>query len=185
MNSPFTLYTIVVLVAAALAAIAIWAPRSLPLKISALVLAAALMATGYVGFMEIIGRPKPVSAEWALETIEDAAVVATRLREGEGIYLWLEGRGAQEPRAYVLAWDLGDAKQLQQTAPAGHATGRGARHGRAHADNARDQAGVRRATFLCGAAIRPTAEGGLGPVDPRYNSCRQTCVSGVALGDGR
>jgi hypothetical protein len=105
MNSPFTLYTIVVLVAAALAAIAIWAPRSLPLKISALVLAAALMATGYVGFMEIIGRPKPVSAEWALETIEDAAVVATRLREGEGIYLWLEGRGAQEPR---------DAKQLQQ-----------------------------------------------------------------------
>jgi hypothetical protein len=113
MNSPFTLYTIVVLVAAALAAIAIWAPRSLPLKISALVLAAALMATGYVGFMEIIGRPKPVSAEWALETIEDAAVVATRLREGEGIYLWLEGRGAQEPRAYVLAWDLGDAKQLQ------------------------------------------------------------------------
>jgi hypothetical protein len=114
MNSPFTLYTIVVLVAAALAAIAIWAPRSLPLKISALVLAAALMATGYVGFMEIIGRPKPVSAEWALETIEDAAVVATRLREGEGIYLWLEGRGAQEPRAYVLAWDLGDAKQLQQ-----------------------------------------------------------------------
>jgi len=114
MNSPFTLYTIVVLVAAALAAIAIWAPRSLPLKVSALVLAAALMATGYAGFMEIIGRPKPVSVEWALETIEDAAVVATRLREGEGIYLWLEGRGAQEPRAYVLAWDLRDAKQLQQ-----------------------------------------------------------------------
>jgi len=114
MNSPFTLYTIVVLVAAALAAIAIWAPRSLPLKVSALVLAAALMATGYAGFMEVIGRPKPVSVEWALETIEDAAVVATRLREGEGIYLWLEGRGVQEPRAYVLAWDLGDAKQLQQ-----------------------------------------------------------------------
>jgi hypothetical protein len=114
MDSPFILYALVVLVAAALAAIAIWAPRGLILKTSAVLLAAGLMAAGYAGFMEIIGRPKPVSVEWALETIEDAAVVATRLREGEGIYLWLEGRGTTVPRAYVLAWDSSDARQLQQ-----------------------------------------------------------------------
>jgi hypothetical protein len=114
MDSPFILYTVVVLVAAALAAVAVWAPRGLPLKLSAVLLAAVLMASGYAGLMEVIGRPKPVSVEWALETIEDATVVATRLREGEGIYLWLEGRETTVPRAYVLAWDLGDAKQLQQ-----------------------------------------------------------------------
>ncbi len=114
MDSPFTLYTLVVFIAAALAAIAIWAPRGLVLKTSALLLAAVLMVLGYAGFMEIIGRPKPMSVEWATEAIEDSAVVATRLREGEGIYLWLERRGTTEPRAYVLAWDPSNARQLQQ-----------------------------------------------------------------------
>jgi hypothetical protein len=114
MDSPFMLYTLVVLIAAALAAIAIWAPRGLALKASALLLAAVLMALGYAGFMEIIGRPKPMSVEWATKAVEDSAVIATRLREGEGIYLWLEGRGTVEPRAYVLAWDSNNARQLQQ-----------------------------------------------------------------------
>jgi len=108
------LYGALVLVAAALAAIAIRAPRPLALRAAAVALAGALMATGYAGFAELLGRPKPADLEWAARNTPEATVLASEMREGEAIYLWLQLENAGEPRAYVLPWSTDAARQLHE-----------------------------------------------------------------------
>jgi hypothetical protein len=114
MDSLIYLYSAIVLVAAALAAIAIRSPAPLALRAGAVVLAGALMATGYAGFAELLGRPKPASLEWAARNTPEATVLAAEMREGEAIYLWLQIEDFREPRAYVLPWSLAAAQQLHQ-----------------------------------------------------------------------
>lgn len=114
MDSLIYLYGAIVLVAAALAAIAIRAPRPLPLRAGAVVLAGALMAIGYAGFAELLGRPKPTNLEWAARNVSEATVVAAEMHEGEAIYLWLRLDEIPEPRAYVLPWSMAAARQLHQ-----------------------------------------------------------------------
>lgn len=114
MDSLTYLYGAIVLVAAALAAIAIRAPRTLGLRAGAVVLAAALMATGYAGFAELLGRPKPADLEWVARNTPEATVLAADMREGEAIYLWLQLDDIREPRAYVLPWSMAAARQLHR-----------------------------------------------------------------------
>jgi len=108
------LYGLLVLVATGLAAVAIWAPRSPAPKFAALVLTALLMAGGYGGLMEVLGRPKPMKVAWTAEKAEETTVLAARFIEGEAIYLWLESGEAPIPRAYVLPWSMENAKQLNE-----------------------------------------------------------------------
>ncbi len=108
------LFTAVVVIATALAGIAVWAPRSTGVKLSALVLSALLMATAYTGLVDLLGKPKPVTMEWAAAAVPEATVVAALPREGEAIYLWLRFDDSPEPRAYVLPWSREIAEQLQQ-----------------------------------------------------------------------
>ena len=107
-------YAAVVIIAAGLAGIAIWAPRSPWVKASALVLAAALMATAYASLAELLGKPKPVSFEWAMAAAPEAEILGASLHEGEAIYVWLRFPGVPMPRAYVLPWRLQTAQELQQ-----------------------------------------------------------------------
>ncbi len=106
------LFTIVVVLTAALAGIAIWAPRSLRLKLTALSTIALLLPVTYLSLTELLGRPKPAVLEWSHTVFTDANVLATDLREGEAIYLWLRVDGTSAPRAYVLPWNLNVARQL-------------------------------------------------------------------------
>ncbi len=114
MDSLIYLYGAIVLIAAALAAIAIRAPRPLALRAGAIVLAGALMATGYAGFAELLGRPKPADLEWAARNISEVTVLASEMREGEAIYLWLQLDDLREPRAYALPWSMAAARQLHR-----------------------------------------------------------------------
>ncbi|MDH3229663.1 MAG: hypothetical protein OEN55_07725 [Alphaproteobacteria bacterium] len=123
MDSLIYLYGAIVLVGAALAAIAIRAPRLLALRAGAVVLAGALMLTGYAGFAELLGRPKPTSLEWAARNASEATVLAADMREGEAIYLWLQLEDIQEPRAYVLPWSLAAARQLHRAQGRAEETG--------------------------------------------------------------
>jgi hypothetical protein len=107
------LFALGALASAALASIAIWAPRRLPAKAAALACAAAFVPLGYQGFGDLMSRPKPVDLEWWLGQAEEATVVASRMREGSGLYLWLELDGVPEPRAYRLPWDRKTAEELQ------------------------------------------------------------------------
>lgn len=111
-NLPY-LFALAVLIAAALSSIAIWAPRRLLVKTSAIACTALFMPVGYFGFSDLLSRPKPVALEWWLENAEEATVLGSQMHEGEGLYLWLQVQGETEPRAYRLPWDQRTAQQLQ------------------------------------------------------------------------
>ncbi len=100
------------LLAAVLVNIAIWAPRRLWVKLAALATAAALLPVAYVGFAELLGRPKPAELDWSESGHDRATVLAARMREGEAIYLWLGFDGLAEPRSYVLPWSEAAAREL-------------------------------------------------------------------------
>ena len=117
------LFTAVVVIAAALAGIAVWAPRALWVKVSALVLAALLMAGAYGGLVDLLGRPKPATMEWVMGAAPEATVLGASLRENEAIYLWLQFDETPAPRAYVLPWSLETAKQLQKATQQAEAQG--------------------------------------------------------------
>ena len=109
---PF-LFALAVLVAAALASIAIWAPRGLAAKSTAVACTALFMPVGYAGFSDLLSRPKPVALEWWLDQADEATVLGSQMQEGKGLYLWLQVAGEPEPRAYRLPWDQRTAQELQ------------------------------------------------------------------------
>lgn len=123
MDSLNLLYGTMVLVAAALAAIAIGTPRRLALRAGAVVLSGTLMAVGYASFAELLGRPKPASLEWASAATAEATVVASDMREGKAIYLWLLKDGAEAPRAYVLPWSMQAGRALHEATAEAEAQG--------------------------------------------------------------
>jgi hypothetical protein len=111
------------LLAALLANIGIWAPRRLWIKIAAIVAAAAFLPVAYGGLSELLGRPKPMSLEWAGRDLNDAAVLGVQMRDGDAIYLWLGFDGVAEPRSYVLPWDDKTARELHEAARAAEENG--------------------------------------------------------------
>ena len=134
------LFAAVVLIAAGLSGIAFWSPRPVMVKVSALVLAGLLMLTGHLGLLDLLGRPKPASLEWAAREVPEATVLASVLREDEAIYLWLRIDGASEPRAYVLPWSMAEARQLQKAQRRGRGQGTAVRmRGPFKADRETDQ----------------------------------------------
>ena len=95
--------------------VSVWSPRRLGVKLMALGAAAIFLATIYAAYAQLLSRPKPVGLEWWLAKAADAGVLASSIRENEGIYLWLQLDGAPEPRAYILPWNRDLAEQLQAT----------------------------------------------------------------------
>ncbi len=100
--------------AAALASIAIWSPRSLKLKVTALVCATAFLPIGYFSLNDILSRPKPVSLETVHKDIERVQVISSLMKEDEAIYLWLQIPEVDEPRSYQLPWSDETAKELHK-----------------------------------------------------------------------
>ena len=107
-------FVIAAALAGLLATIAIWAPRSLKLKVSALLCASLFLPLGYISLNDILSRPKPMSLESAHKTIEEARIVSAVMKEDVGIYLWLQLPEVTEPRSYKLPWSTEVAKQLHK-----------------------------------------------------------------------
>jgi hypothetical protein len=97
-----------------LSLISIWAPRRLAIKGTALATSVLFLPLGYAGLVDLLSKPKPVDLEWWLSDAAEAEVLASRLVENEGIYLWLQLPEVAEPRAYVLPWDRAAAESLEQ-----------------------------------------------------------------------
>lgn len=114
MDSLIYLFAVAVMLAAALAAVSIWAPRKLWVKSTALALTALLSASAYASYADLLSKPKPVSLEWAQRHVAEATVLAATMRENEAIYLWLEFEGVSSPRAYALPWTQQAAEELQK-----------------------------------------------------------------------
>ena len=107
------LFGVVAVLAGALSSISIWAPRRLAMKLLAVGGVALFLPAVYAGFAQLLALPKPVALEWWQAHAEEATVLAASLREDEAIYLWLQLRGVDEPRAYALPWHRDLAEQLQ------------------------------------------------------------------------
>jgi hypothetical protein len=107
-------FALAAVLAAALASVAIWAPRRLAVRAGALGLAALFLPTAWAALGDLMSRPKPVAFAWWERAAERATVVSSQLREGHGVYLWLQLEGTVEPRAYRLPWDAKLAEQLER-----------------------------------------------------------------------
>jgi hypothetical protein len=114
MNGVPQLFVVAAALAATLGLISIWAPRRLMIKGTALVTATLFLPVAYASLVELLSKPKPVDLEWWRTDAAEAEVVASRLIEEEGIFLWLQLPDLIEPRAYVLPWDRVSAEQLQE-----------------------------------------------------------------------
>ena len=127
MDNLIYLYAAVVLLAVVLASISIWAPRKLWIRGAAIAATAGLIAVAYVGFSDLLSRPKPIHLEWAMRSMEEANVLGASAKEGEAIYVWLEIDGVAEPRAYKLPWSREMAEQLQEATEQGRGNRTGVR----------------------------------------------------------
>ena len=112
------LFALLILLAATLAMMTVWAPRRLGIKVGAVVVAFALMATTYAAMLDLLSRPKPAGFEWWLSRAAEATVIGSTVDESRAIYVWLQLDGVAEPRAYALPWDRRVAEQLQSAARA-------------------------------------------------------------------
>jgi hypothetical protein len=116
MSTLTPLFALLAVLAAALAAVSVWSPRNMRVKVGALLTAFALMGTGYAAMLDLLSKPKPASFEWWLDRADEATVLGNAMVEDRAIYLWLQLDGVDEPRAYELPWDRRTAEQLQQAA---------------------------------------------------------------------
>ena len=107
------LFAIAAILATALAILSIWSPRKLPVKLGALVTSCLFLPVAYAALADLLSKPKPMALEWWHAKAEEATVLGSTMREGEGIYLWLQMAEIQEPRSYVLPWSREMAQQLQ------------------------------------------------------------------------
>jgi len=114
MTEVLQLFVAAAALAATLGLISIWAPRRLAIKAAALAATMLFLPLAYASLVELLSKPKPVDLEWWLSRAPDAEVLASRLVENEGIYLWLQLVEVAEPRAYVLPWDRASAEELQR-----------------------------------------------------------------------
>jgi hypothetical protein len=111
-NLPY-LFALAVVLASCLGSIALWAPRRVAVKGTALFTFALFVPVAFAGWSDLLSRPKPVGFEWLQSQAEEAHVLAGTAREGDGIFVWLQLDGTPEPRAYRLPWDRQQAEQLQ------------------------------------------------------------------------
>jgi hypothetical protein len=112
MSQVLYLFAVSLGLATALAAICIWSPRALWIKVGALSIAVLFLPATYVSVVDLLSRPKPIALEWKRADLAEAKVIGAELREGEAIYLWLRTPGVEEPRSYVLPWNQKLAEQL-------------------------------------------------------------------------
>ncbi len=107
------LFFVAVALLAVLATHSIWAPRRLRAKLSALLTTILFLPLAYAAMVLLLSKPKPVHLEWWQANAEEATVLGSSMREGQGIYLWLQMVDLVEPRSYVLPWSQELAQQLQ------------------------------------------------------------------------
>jgi len=116
-------FVIATALTALLASIAIWSPKSLYLKVGALLCATAFLPVAYFGLNDILSRPKPAQLETVHKDVEQVQVLSSIMEEDEAIYLWLQLPEVDEPRSYQLPWSDEMAKQLHKAQQEAEQTG--------------------------------------------------------------
>jgi hypothetical protein len=76
---------------------------------------AVILGALFFGYSDMLGRPKSTRLEVFRTSMQDAKVIGSYLKESDGVYLWLQLPGLDEPRYYKLPWDEKVAKALQDS----------------------------------------------------------------------
>ena len=113
MDIIYYLFAVAIFSIAALAAIAIWAPRKTWVRVSAVCITVLFVPLIYIELMGLLSKPKPMAYEWWESQVKKAEVLGVSLHEGEAIYMWLRLDGSVQPRYYVLPWRQKLAEKLQ------------------------------------------------------------------------
>lgn len=116
MSELVAVYGLATILLGGLGLLAVSAPRRLAARLVAVAVIAALLPTAYAALLSLMSLPKAAGFEWWHRTAREAVVLASELREDQGIYLWLRLPQVAEPRAYALPWDRRLAAQLQAAA---------------------------------------------------------------------
>jgi hypothetical protein len=74
---------------------------------------AVILGALFFGYSDMLGRPKSTRLEVFRWSMPDAKIIGSYLKENDGVYLWLQLPGLDEPRYYKLPWDEKVAKALQ------------------------------------------------------------------------
>jgi hypothetical protein len=74
---------------------------------------ALILGALFFGYSDMLGRPKSTRLEVFRGSMKDAKVIGSYLKENDGIFLWVQLPGSDEPRYYKLPWDAKVAKGLQ------------------------------------------------------------------------
>jgi hypothetical protein len=74
---------------------------------------AVILGALFFGYSDMLGRPKSTRLEVFRISAQDAKIIGSYLKENDGVYLWLQLPGLDEPRYYKLPWDEKVAKALQ------------------------------------------------------------------------
>ena len=74
---------------------------------------AVILGAVFFGYSDMLGRPKSTRLEVFRTNMQNAKVLGSYLKENDGVYLWLQLPGSNEPRYYKLPWDEKVAKSLQ------------------------------------------------------------------------
>lgn len=107
------LFIATVMLAASLCSIAIWSPRRVLTKVTALGVACLFLPAAYLSYVNLLSKPKPVDLEWWQQQVEEVEVLGSQIREDVGIFLYIQMPEVTEPRSYVLPWNRELAEQLQ------------------------------------------------------------------------
>ncbi len=122
MNNIPLYYVPLAMAIGSLALIAVWSRRRRVWKTVSVALLAAVLPLGYVAYLDLLSRPKPLELE--THTGEKVEVISAVLKETEGrIYLWLDVDGL--PRYYEIAWQKDVAAELQAAMRQAEQTGGG------------------------------------------------------------
>ena len=113
MDMLFYVFAAAVALAAALASVAIWAPRAARVRVGATLVTALFLPLVYLQAVEVLSKPKPVNFEWYEATVQQAALLGVSLDDGVAIYLWLQLPDSIEPRNYKLPWNNRLAEKLE------------------------------------------------------------------------
>jgi hypothetical protein len=86
--------------------------RSNGMRVMALLYLLASVGLALYFYNQLLSRPRPIDQEFFSQATE-AVVLATRERDGESIYLWLQLPKQAAPAYYVMPWSGQAAEELE------------------------------------------------------------------------
>lgn len=114
MDLIYYVFAAMLLIAGALGALAVWAPRRTWVRFAAVGVVMLFIPIAYVQLVELLSKPKPMEFAWFERNRSQAMVLGIDFDEGKSIFLWLRLQDETEPRYFVIPWSLPLAERLQE-----------------------------------------------------------------------